>query len=222
MSANPISHLSESSDIATIAILFGENAKLQQLFPEFLSSTTTSAEMQQVVQEMTKEVVETAKDLAIPRTISTVALIPILRGALPMYVAAQSLFTKPESILVRGYRANHSEPVRLDWLGRAPSTADLTERHILIMDTVIATGGTILKICDELMSLGGDSKRGRCITILACYVSPIGLTAVAKHPLVRAVIAAVKADGVDEHGYTIPYPGDVGDKLFGKKQGNQD
>jgi uracil phosphoribosyltransferase len=81
----------------------------------------------------------------------------------------------------------------------------------------MATGGTILAICDQLLEESGDQNK--YITILSCYVSPNGLAAVAKHPLVRNVIVATTAERVDEHGYVVPYPGDVGDKLFGKAEG---
>lgn len=90
------------------------------------------------------------------------------------------------------------------------------ERRIVILDTILATGDTILKLCDELSDIGGPE---RYITVLCCYASPQALTAVADHRGVHSIFVAHQAETVDDDGYLIPYTnGDLGDKLFGRKQ----
>ena len=172
--------------------------------------------MHTVVQSMTIEIVKVAKQHDPTLAKVPVTLIPILRGALPMYVAASHEFDAPSCVLARGSRAKGETSVRIEWLGRRPFPLVPEHGHIVLLDTVIATGGTILKICDDLMGLSGSETK--YITILSCYVSPAGLEAVAKHPLVREVFVAARAERVDENGYVVPYPGDVGDKLFGKAE----
>jgi 4a-hydroxytetrahydrobiopterin dehydratase len=190
---------------------------MRGLFDAFLDSSTSEADMHGVVQSMTVELVAAAKIQDPSLTDTPVTLVPILRGALPMYVAASQHFTAPYCVLVRGSRAQRESGVRIEWLGRKPLPLVPQDGHIVLLDTVMATGGTILAICDQLLEESGDQNK--YITILSCYVSPNGLAAVAKHPLVRNVIVATTAERVDEHGYVVPYPGDVGDKLFGKAEG---
>lgn len=213
-SVRPPQQQQEQQQQAPITILFDQNPTIQKLFPDFVSPSTSSAEMQVLVQAITTEIVEAAKTSDAGPV--DVTLVPILRGALPMYVAAQTLFPKPGCVLVRCSKANGTREVKVDWLGRRPFPLEPKNGHILLLDTVIATGGTILKICDELMGLSGGKEK--YVTILSCYVFPIGLAAVSKHPLVKEIFVGAMAETVDENGYLVPYPGDIGDKLFGTAQ----
>lgn len=91
------------------------------------------------------------------------------------------------------------------------------------MDTVIATGDTIMKLMDEMnapiVSTGTDSKKcPRCVTILTCYISPQALARIKGHPLVKNIIIGAIAESVDSMGFIVPSTGgDIGDKLFGKE-----
>jgi len=204
----------KSLNHASIVTVFPSIPVIQSLFPAFLDQAASESSMQKTVESITAAVVHVAKQRNQKLTSIPVTLVPILRGALPMYVAASHLFESPSCVLVRGVRAKGDAPTQIEWLGRKPFPLIPDDGHIILLDTVIATGGTILKICDELLAFSGSSVK--YITILSCYVSASGLEAVAKHPLVHEVIVAAKAEGVDENGYTVPYPGDIGDKLFGK------
>lgn len=203
---------------APVITVFHASPKIQSLFPMFIDQATSASSMEATVQSLTAEVVHAARQRS-PQHLADAApvtLVPILRGGLPMYAAASQLFPSSSCVLVRGYRAKEGEGAgpRLEWLGRRPFPLVPEGAHVVLLDTVIATGGTILAICDELMALSGSGAK--YITVLSCYVSPIGLEAVAKHPLVREIVVAAEAEGVDEKGYTVPYPGDIGDKLYGK------
>ncbi|KAI8947624.1 phosphoribosyltransferase-like protein [Xylaria longipes] len=205
----------ESADHAPIITVLPASPIIRSLLPTFLDRSTGEAAMQANVESLTTEVVNVAKQRNEKLQKVSVTLVPILRGALPMYVGASRLFNSPSCVLVRGSRAKEDGTgPRIEWFGRRPFPLIPEDGHIILLDTVIATGGTILKICDELLAMSGS--RERYITVLACYVSPIGIQAVAKHPLIREIIVAAKADSVDENGYVVPYPGDIGDKLFGK------
>ncbi|KAI0508581.1 uracil phosphoribosyltransferase-domain-containing protein [Xylaria bambusicola] len=203
-----------SENHASIVTLSPSISTIKSLLPVFLDRSTDEASMHDVVGSMTVEVVRVAKERNEQLGKVPVTLVPILRGALPMYVAASGLFESPSCGLVRGIRAKENTDAQIEWLGRRPYPLIPQHGHIVLLDTVIATGGTILSICNELLGLSGP--RERYITVLSCYVSPIGLRAVAEHPLIREVVVAARAESVDENGYVVPYPGDVGDKLFGK------
>lgn len=216
MDVSPLPVEQTSPDHATVVTVFPQISAIQSRFPAFLNQAADAASMQAAVEAMTAEVVKVAKNRNPHLATVSATLVPILRGALPMYVAASQLLPSPSCVLVRGVRAKGDTPAQVEWLGRRAFPLIPDNGHVILLDTVIATGGTILNICDELMGLSGTGVK--YITILACYVSPIGLEAVAKHPLVREVIIASRAEDVDEQGYTVPYPGDIGDKLFGKAQ----
>ena len=91
------------------------------------------------------------------------------------------------------------------------------------MDTVIATGDTILKLLEEMNapigSIGTESRKcPRGVTILTCYASPQAIARIKDHPLVKNIVIGAIAETVDRSGFLVPRTGgDVGDKLFGGK-----
>ena len=91
------------------------------------------------------------------------------------------------------------------------------------MDTVIATGDTILTLLDDMKAtieaIEVDSMEcHRRVTVLTCFASPQALAKLKGHPLVDSVVVGAVADSVDQMGFLIPSTGgDMGDKLFGEK-----
>ncbi|KAJ5511564.1 Transcriptional coactivator/pterin dehydratase [Penicillium expansum] len=82
-------------------------------------------------------------------------MIPILRGALPMFVAAQPLLPATSCILARCSKTKGTQDVVVDWLGRRPFPAESDDGKIVILDTIIATGDTVVKLCEELWEMSG-------------------------------------------------------------------
>lgn len=139
-------------------------------------------------------------------------LIPVLRGGLPMYVAAQEALPDAGALLVRCSKLKSTTTVQVEWLGGRPPP----DRPVILLDTLIATGDTLLKLCDELEEVAPGRKGW--VIVASCYASPEGLAAVVSHPVVARIFTAAKSHTVDEHGYVVPYThGDIGDKLFGSK-----
>lgn len=91
------------------------------------------------------------------------------------------------------------------------------------MDTVVATGDTILKLLDEMTSaiglIGTNAiKEHKRVIVLTCYASPQALSRIKGHPLVKGIVVGVLADSVDRKGFLFPSTGgDMGDKLFGEE-----
>ena len=205
---------------ASITILSSEDHSVLELFPNFLSATATAPVTIQVVTELARKVVRAFLDAEHPPITTQVTLIPVLRAGLPMYVAASPLLPNSDTALVQCFNdksAQGPSSVRVNWMGTSPIEAkrrDTTsmERHLVILDTILATGDTVLRLCDELSDLEAQ------VTVLCCYASPQALAAIAGHEVVHSIFVAHQADTVDENGYLVPYTnGDVGDKLFGKK-----
>ncbi len=90
----------------------------------------------------------------------------------------------------------------------------LDERPVLVVDPMLATGGSATAAIAGLERRGADPTRIR----FACLVAaPEGVRALGRaHPEVR-VFAAALDRGLDENGYIRPGLGDAGDRLFGTK-----
>ena len=140
-----------------------------------------------------------------------------------MYVAASPLFPNSYTALVQCSKeksARGPSSVHVEWMGDNPveaaqSSAAPTERRMIILETILATRATLLKLCDELSNISGLERQ---VTVLCCYASPKALAAVAGHEVVHSIVVAHRADTVDEGGYLVPYThGDLKDKLFEKK-----
>lgn len=215
---------------ATVTILSSNDSSILSLFPTLLSANATACMTIQVVTEISTRVISAFLASQVLPASAPVTLIPVLRAALPMYVAASPLFPNSNTALVRCFKnkATHGpDSVQVEWMGSNPTEAtSLEQQHgnppkeqqpprLIILDTILATGATILKLCDELSSVPGSENR---VTVLSCYASPQAIAAVACHSAVHSIVVAHQADTVDEHGYLVPYTnGDMGDKLFGKK-----
>ena len=207
---------------APISILSNSDPSILNLFTPVLSAETTAPAVTQAVTEISRQVVRAfLRSQTLP---ASVTLIPVLRAGLPMYVAASPLFPNSNTALVTCSKDDKSKhgrsSVRLEWMGNNPveaarSSAAFIEQRIIILDSILATGATLLKLCDELSNISGLKRQ---VTVLCCYASPEGLAAVAAHEVVHSIVVAHRADTINEHGYVVPWThGDLGDKLFGEK-----
>ena len=90
--------------------------------------------------------------------------------------------------------------------------ADAEEREILLVDPMLATGGS------ASAAIGFIKKRGcKNIKLVNLIAAPEGVARVqADHPDVDIFIAAMD-EKLNDHGYIIPGLGDAGDRLFGTK-----
>lgn len=89
---------------------------------------------------------------------------------------------------------------------------DVADREILIVDPMLATGGSAVAAIDEM------KKRGcTAIKLMVLVAAPEGIQAVQQaHPDVDIYCGAVD-QGLNERGYIVPGLGDAGDRIFGTK-----
>lgn len=137
------------------------------------------------------------------------AIVPILRAGLGMVDGIMSLVPAAKVGHIGLYRdPNTLEPV--EYYCKLP--ADAQEREILLVDPMLATGGSMIATIDLLKKAGCSS-----IKVLVLVAAPEGIAALEKaHPDVELYTASVD-QGLNEHGYIIPGLGDAGDKIFGTK-----
>ncbi|KAE8353318.1 hypothetical protein BDV28DRAFT_133383 [Aspergillus coremiiformis] len=182
---------------------------LTTLISTLRSATTPPQTMQTTIQTLTHTLITTAK--AHDPTLTNPTLIPILRGALPMYVTAQTLFPTSSCILTRAHKKKGTQQVHVDWLGRRPGAED---GRVVVLDTVVATGDTVVRMCEEL------EEMGRGVVVVCCYAAPEALVRIAGCSGVEFVVVGVRAERCDENGYLVPGThGDIGDRIFGAVEG---
>ena len=136
-------------------------------------------------------------------------IIPILRagigkvdGILKLIPAAKvghiGLYRDPETL----------QPV--EYYAKLPS--DVEERDFIVVDPMLATGGSAIEAIHSLKKRGGKNIKFMCL-----IAAPEGVAAVQEaHPDVDIYIAALD-EKLNEKGYIVPGLGDAGDRLFGTK-----
>ena len=138
-----------------------------------------------------------------------ITLVPILRAGLGMLPGVLALIPAAKVSVVGLQRDEETlEPV--PYFERL--TGRLDERDALILDPMLATGGTLIATVDMLKKAGCTRIKG-----LFLVAAPEGLRALeAVHPDVDVYTASVD-ERLNEVGYILPGLGDAGDKIFGTR-----
>lgn len=138
-----------------------------------------------------------------------IAVVPILRaglgmteGVLKMIPAARvghiGLYRDPETL----------QPV--EYFAKLPQ--DIEERDFIVVDPMLATGGSAIEAINSLKKRGAVKIRFMCL-----IAAPEGVKALQEaHPDVDIYIAGLD-EQLNDHGYIVPGLGDAGDRLFGTK-----
>ena len=138
-----------------------------------------------------------------------IVLIPILRAGLGMVDGMLSLIPAAKVGHIGLYRDEETlKPV--EYFCKLPQ--DIAEREVIVVDPMLATGGSAADALTLLKERGAKNLR------LACLISsPEGIKAVQEaHPDVDIYVASID-EQLNEKGYIVPGLGDAGDRLFGTK-----
>jgi uracil phosphoribosyltransferase len=140
---------------------------------------------------------------------SEIVLIPVLRAGLGMVNGITNLIPDAKVGHIGMYR-NHETLVPVTYYSKMP--ADLEHSIVMVLDPMLATGGSASVAIRELKNSGAKSIK------LVCIVgAPEGVSRIEKdHPDVQVYLAALD-DKLNENGYIVPGLGDAGDRLFGTK-----
>ena len=141
------------------------------------------------------------------RTKRKVALVPILRAGLGMVDAMMELIPAAKIGHIGLYRNEKTlEPV--EYYCKMPT--DIAEREVLVLDPMLATGGSAKDAISMIKKRGAKNIKFICI-----IAAPDGIKALREaHPDVDIYCGAVD-ERLNEHGYIVPGLGDAGDRLFG-------
>jgi uracil phosphoribosyltransferase len=155
--------------------------------------------------------IQTPLESATGRFISgkKLGIVPILRAGLGMLEGILRLIPNAKVGHIGLYRNEETlEPV--EYFCKLPD--DLPEREILLLDPMLATGGSAVAAVEALVARGAKPEQMKFLCLLA---SPEGLKRLSEaFPMVSIYTAAVD-EKLDENGYIRPGLGDAGDRIFG-------
>ena len=137
------------------------------------------------------------------------ALVPILRAGMGMLDGMLTLLPAAKVGFIGLYRDEETlQPV--EYFCKLPQ--DIAERDVLVLDPMLATGGSAIAAIQMLKNRGVKNIRFMCI-----IAAPEGVKKLQEaHPDVEVYIGALD-EKLNEHGYIVPGLGDAGDRIFGTK-----
>lgn len=136
-------------------------------------------------------------------------IVPILRAGLGMSDGILSLIPAAKVGHVGLYRDPKTlKPI--EYYVKLPS--DVAEREFIVIDPMLATGGSAVEALNSLKKRGAKNMKLMCLV-----AAPEGVDVVQEaHPEVEIYLGALD-EKLNEKGYIVPGLGDAGDRLFGTK-----
>lgn len=186
---------------------------------------TTSSQFRGLIKEITELMVyEATRDLPtcevdIQTPITTarcrilagrkLAFVPILRAGLGMVDGALELIPSARVGHIGMYR-DEETLVPHPYYCKLPK--DVEERDVIVLDPMLATGGSAVDAIDQI-----KTRHPRSIKFMCIIAAPEGLAHLSeKHPDVKIYCACLD-EKLNENGYIVPGLGDAGDRIFGTK-----
>lgn len=141
-----------------------------------------------------------------------VTLVPVLRAGLALMEPALRLLPETTRVGFLGMARDEKTLQPRFYLERLPG--DLGEDEVIVLDVMLATGGSAVAAVDAVAAAGARSVR------LACLVAaPEGVRRVHDaHPEV-AITVGVVDERLNDRGFIVPGLGDAGDRLYGEPTG---
>lgn len=187
--------------------------------------TTSSKQFRELIKEITELMVyEATRDLPVCEVdVETpiitckskmiagrkLAFVPILRAGLGMVDGALELIPSARVGHIGMYR-DEETLIPHPYYCKLPG--DIEERDVIVLDPMLATGGSAVDAIDQI-----KTRNPRSIKFMCIIAAPEGLELLTKkHPDVH-VFCAAKDEKLNENGYIVPGLGDAGDRIFGTK-----
>ena len=129
---------------------------------------------------------------------------------MPLHQGMLDIWDKADSAFVSAYRKHHALgfDIEVEYLG-APNVAG---RQLVLVDPMVATGGSLAMVLRQLKGLGVHGPRLRVITALA---SSPGLKSLAEEFQDLTLYTGCIDAELDARNYIVPGLGDAGDRLYG-------
>ena len=133
-------------------------------------------------------------------------VVPILRAGLGMVQPFLDIFPDV-SVGYIGLERDHTTAIARSYYCKLPV---VTGRRVLLVDPMLATGGSAVKAIDVVRDLGSAD-----ITLISIVSSPEGVAEVEKHHPQVPIFTAALDRGLNAKKYILPGLGDFGDRLYG-------
>jgi uracil phosphoribosyltransferase len=136
-------------------------------------------------------------------------LVPVLRAGLGMAEAAFNLLPESQMGFV-GLARNEETHEPEAYMASLPES--LASRKVLVLDPMLATGGSLLHCCQLLASRGAAE-----IVVICALAAPQGIERLEASGLAHAIYTASIDEGLNSNAYIVPGLGDAGDRQFGPR-----
>ena len=134
-------------------------------------------------------------------------IVPVMRAGLGMLHAAQDLLPNARVGFV-GMRRDEQTHLPHAYVNTVPD--DLAGRRVLVLDPMLATGGSLINTCRLLV----EANAGH-ILVACVLAAPEGIEALRKESFDVSVFTASIDERLNEHAFIVPGLGDAGDRQFG-------
>ena len=173
--------------------------------------------------EMSKTMEYSIKDIQTPLGVAQAStpddklvIATVFRAGLPLHAGFLNVFDKAGNAFVSAYRyykdKDHRDlDVRIEYI----ATPDLTDKTVLLVDPMLATGESLELAWKAFLTKGTPAK-----LMIACVIaSKVGVERLKKlFPSDDVTLwCGVIDPGIDEHSYIVPGLGDAGDLAYGEK-----
>lgn len=138
-----------------------------------------------------------------------VLFVPVLRAGLGILDAAVETFPEAAVGFV-GMARDETTHLPEAYLASLPQ--DLAGQQVFVLDPMLATGGSLVATCEELVARGA-----RHITAVTVLCAPEGVAALEASGLPVDLVTASIDECLDEDAFIVPGLGDAGDRLFGPR-----
>ena len=138
-----------------------------------------------------------------------IAIVPILRAGLGMVSGMLNLVPSAKVGHIGMYR-DEETLIPHEYYCKLPP--DICERLIVVVDPMLATGGSAIDAISQIKKYGGKNIKFLCL-----IAAPEGIEALKNAHGDVDIYCANVDDGLNENGYIVPGLGDAGDRIFGTK-----
>ena len=172
-------------------------------------------ELSKTLEYKTKTVTTPLGTIDIPLIKDDLVVATVLRAGLPFHQGFLNVFDKADNAFVSAFRMyinrEHTEVgVHTEYI----ATPSVKGRTLIIVDPMLATGGSLAAAIDSLTESGKPKKIHVCCVIAA----PEGIEVVKEAlPEDSTIWCAAIDNGMNEHKYIVPGFGDCGDLCYGEK-----
>ncbi len=136
-------------------------------------------------------------------------LVPVLRAGLGMLEGALDV-ASTAAVGFMGLRRDEETLEAECYLVQVPAL--LAGRVALVLDPMVATGGSLAQVCRTLRDGGAAAT-----CTVAAVVAPEAIERLAHDGIETAIVCASVDDGLDASGWIVPGLGDAGDRLYGER-----